>query len=101
MFAQVVQLLLLNRAIDIINCKGIKTVLGQYELFTDRNITDYLVLTIGNEDPMHGVCIPHSIARAWEQQGCSKDQIIRKRVARNLGDRNVGAKGKNPKIVPN
>ena len=35
---------------------GLKVVLGQYELFTDRNTADHLVYTIGNGDPMHGVC---------------------------------------------
>ena len=30
---------------------------------------EHLVWTVGNGDPMHGVCIPHSIPRAWEQQG--------------------------------
>ena len=29
----------------------------------------WTVWTVGNGDPMHGVCIPHSIPRAWEQQG--------------------------------
>ena len=32
---------------------GIKTVLGQYELFIDRNTRAHLAWTIGNRDPMH------------------------------------------------
>ena len=46
---------------------GLKEVLVQYELFTDRNTRDHLTQTIGNGDSMHEVCIPHSISRAWEQ----------------------------------
>ena len=48
---------------------GLKAVLGQYDLFTDRNTRDHLAWTIGNGDSMHGMCIPHKIPRAWEQQG--------------------------------
>ena len=29
---------------------------------------------IGNGDPIHEVCIPHSIPRAWEQQGWKQEQ---------------------------
>ena len=32
------------------------------------NTTDHLVRTSGNGDPMHGVCIPDRIPRAWQQQ---------------------------------
>ena len=42
---------------------GLKAVLGQYKLFTDRNTRDYLARTIGNGDHMHGVSIPHSMPR--------------------------------------
>ena len=38
-------------------------------LFKDRNIRNHVAWTIGNVDPMHGVCIPHRIPRTWEQQG--------------------------------
>ena len=48
---------------------GLKAVLGQYELFSDRNSRDRLAWTIGTKDPMHGVCIPQRIPRAWEQRG--------------------------------
>ena len=42
----------------------LKAVLGQYELFTNRNIRDHLAWTIGNGDVMYGMCIPHRIPRA-------------------------------------
>ena len=47
--------------------RNLRAVLGQYELFTDRNTRDDLAWTIGNGDPMHGVCTPHSIPHAWKQ----------------------------------
>ena len=34
----------------------------------DENIRDHSAWTIGNVDPMHEMCIPHSIRCAWEQQ---------------------------------
>ena len=34
----------------------------------DRNTRNHLVWIVVNGDPMHGVYIPHSIPRAWEQQ---------------------------------
>ena len=34
-----------------------------------RNTRDHLVRTARNADPMHEVCIPHRIPRAWKQQG--------------------------------
>ena len=37
-----------------------------------RNTRDQLVRTAGNEDPMHGVCIPHKIPRALKHKGWSK-----------------------------
>ena len=48
---------------------------------------------------MHEVCTPHSIPRAWEQQGRGKRkrrnrQKNNARVARNLEETNVGTKGK-------
>ena len=43
---------------------GLKAVLSQYELLTDRNTRDHLAGTAGNGDPMHGVRIPHRIPRA-------------------------------------
>ena len=46
--------------INIINTR-LDAVLGQYELFTDRNTSEHLAWTIGNGDPMHEVCISHSI----------------------------------------
>ena len=36
----------------------------------DSNTRDHLAWIIGNGDPMHGVCIPHSIPRA--SMGTSK-----------------------------
>ena len=50
----------------------LKAVLSQYELFTDRKTRDDLALTIGNGDPMHGMCIRQTIPRAWEQKGLNK-----------------------------
>ena len=48
----------------------LKTVLGQHELFTDRNTRDYLAPTTGNEVPMHGGVYPtQDTSRAWKQQG--------------------------------
>ena len=55
--------------IIIIIKTGLKTGLGQYGLFTDRNTRDHLVWIAGNGDPMHGVCIPQRIRSASEQQG--------------------------------
>ena len=46
---------------------GLKVVLGQYELFTDRNIRYNLAWTIRKEDPLHEVCIRHRVRRLWEQ----------------------------------
>ena len=41
----------------------------QYEVvIKDRNTLYHLAWTIGNRDPMHSVCIPRRIPRAWEQQ---------------------------------
>ena len=43
---------------------GLKAALGQNDLLTDQNTrpfrTDYMV-----GDPMHEMCIPHRIPRAW------------------------------------
>ena len=36
--------------------------------FKDRNTRDHLAWTIGVRGPVHEVCIPHRIPRAWEQQ---------------------------------
>ena len=47
---------------------GLNSVLGQYELFRDRNTRDHLVWTAGNGDPMQ-VYIPHRKHHAWKQQG--------------------------------
>ena len=48
---------------------GLKAVLGQYELLTDRNTRNHFAWTIWNGDPMYEVCILHSLPRAWQQQG--------------------------------
>ena len=37
---------------------------GQSMILKDRNTRDHSAWTIGNRDPMHGMCIPHSITRA-------------------------------------
>ena len=47
---------------------GRKAVLGQYEMFTDRNTGDHLAWTIGNGDPMYEGFISPRIPRVWEQQ---------------------------------
>ena len=41
-------------------------------ILKDQNTRDHSAWTIGNRDPMHEACIPHSIPRAWEQQVRSK-----------------------------
>ena len=51
---------------------------------------------------MHGVCIPHRIPRAWEQQGearrRSRHKNNSKRVVTNIDGRNEGSMmGKRPK----
>ena len=46
---------------------GLKAVLSQYELFIDQNTRDHLARTTGNGDPIHEVCMPHRIPRAWQQ----------------------------------
>ena len=33
-----------------------------------RNTRDHLAWTAGDREPMHSVCISHSIPCAWEQQ---------------------------------
>ena len=35
----------------------------------DRNTRDHLGWTIGNGDPVHGVCIPHKIPRHGNKRG--------------------------------
>ena len=48
----------------------LKAVLSRCEDVAKDQITrDHLVWAAGNGDPMHEVCIPHRIHRAWEQQG--------------------------------
>ena len=32
-----------------------------------QNTRDHLAWTAGNGDPIHDVCIPHRVPRAWEQ----------------------------------
>ena len=47
---------------------GLKAVLNQYELFTDKNTWDHSAWTIGNGDPMWEVCIPLRIPSVLGQQ---------------------------------
>ena len=48
----------------------LKAVFRRYkDVVKDRNTRDYLAWIIANRDPMHDVCITHSITRAWEQEG--------------------------------
>ena len=75
-------------------------VLGQYELCIDPNTRGHLVWTIGNGDPMHGMCIPHRIPRTWEQQGEARGRSRHKnnsKIVRNIKERIVGTKRKCPK----
>ena len=69
----------------------------------DRNTRDHSAWTIGNVDPMHEVCIPHSIPIA---HGNSKDETRGRnrhknnaKVVRNLEKRDVGTKGKSTKVL--
>ena len=63
------------------------------DVIRDQITRDHLTWTIGNGDSMHGVCIPHRIPRAWEQQGWNKrkeaDKNNRKREVTNLEERSV------------
>ena len=77
---------------------GFKAVLGQDELFTDRNTRDNLAWTIGNGADLRG--IPHRIPRAWdskgEAKGKSRHKNNNKSVLKNLEERNVGRKRRSP-----
>ena len=44
--------------------KGLKSLQNRSEVQGE-----HLVWTVRHRDPMHEVCIPHSITRAWKQQG--------------------------------
>ena len=35
---------------------------------------EHLVWTVGNENPMHEVCIPHGIPRSWISEGEGRDK---------------------------
>ena len=48
---------------------GLKAVLGEYEVFTDRNTRDNLAQTIWDGDLMHEVGILRSTPRALQQKG--------------------------------
>ena len=82
---------------------GFKAVLGQYELFTDKNTRDYSAWSIYIEkrDLMHGVCISHRIPRAYrDSKGDVRGRSRHKsnsRVVRNLEKTNMGTKQKNRK----
>ena len=56
--------------VDPISC--FVAMLPNYKTSFDRKTRDHLVRTAENGDPMHEVCIPHMIPRAWEQRGWSK-----------------------------
>ena len=80
-----------------------KAVLGQYELLTDQNTRDHLAWTMRNGDPMHRVCIPYRIPRAYgnskgEIRGRSRQQNYNsKRIVRNMDGRTVDTiRGKVP-----
>ena len=78
---------------EIIISTALNAVLGQYELFTDRNTRDYR-----ERSPMHEVCIPHRIPCTWEQQGWrNRYKNNSKRVIKNVEEMNVGTKGESPK----
>ena len=55
-------------------------VLGQFELFTDQNTRDYLAWTIGSEDPMYVVSIPHRIPRALETVMVKQEEVAETRI---------------------
>ena len=54
--------------IMVINPRSVAT-LPAIKADSHRNTRDSLAWTAGFGDPMPGVCIPHRIPRAWEQQG--------------------------------
>ena len=69
----------------------------QSVILKDLNTRDHLAWTAGNGDPMHEVCIPHTIPRAWEQQGRSRHKNNSKRGVTNMEKRNVDTKAESPK----
>lgn len=66
----------------LVNCKdaecvledfisaGLKAASGQYELFTDK-----IIWTIGNEDPLHEVCIPQDTSRMGSARVKQEEEI--------------------------
>ena len=78
----------------------LESVLGQYELFTDKNTRDHLAWTAESEDPMHGVCNVYptqDTLRMGTARGRSRHKSNSKRRGINMEERNVGTKGKSPK----
>ena len=48
----------------------------------DRNTRDYSAWTVGNGDPMHELCIPHSIPRAWKKVSVKQEEEPDTRIMR-------------------
>ena len=62
---------------------------------------NHLVWTIGNGDPMHGVCIPYRILRACTEQGRKQEEETTAKVVKNMEGSNLGTRGENPQTSPN
>ena len=62
----------------------------------DQNKRYHSAWTIGNGDPIHEVCIPDRGNSKGETRGRNRHKN-NARVKRNLEERNVGTKRKNPK----
>ena len=58
---------------------------------------NHLVWTIGNGDPMHGVCIPYRILRACTEQGRKQEEETTAKVVKNMEGSNLGTRGEIPK----
>ena len=64
-----------------------------------QNIRNHSAWTIGNGDPKHEVCIPHSILAHGNSKGKQEEETDKNNaiVVRKLEERNVGTKGKSTK----
>ena len=66
-----------------------------------QNTRDHSARTIGNGDPMHEMCIryPTQYTSRMGTKVKQKEETYKNnaRVVKNLKERNVGTKGKNPK----
>ena len=63
LFIKILDELSLGKMIELISCSIASLQFKHYIA-----LAIYSLGTIGNDDPMYEVCIPHRIPRAWEQQ---------------------------------